>query len=181
MPGANPLEAVENYLNPIRDTLSCITASAITNHGGNFIAAQPHKVTFDAKPPIADLFGTALRLFVSQQYSIVQRERRKPLFKVKTQGYAYRLDDEQGEEILAYHWHPLPNPQDPVTYPHLHFNRAAQIGRRELRSGHIPSGRIALESLALYLIEVWGVNSERTDWREVLERNLENFEQYKSW
>ena len=181
MPGASPFEAVQSYLDPIRETLACITDCPITNYGGNFVSDRPHRFTFSAKPPVARLLGTELHLFVSQQYSIEHSEKRNPLYRVKTEGYAYRLDDEDGHEILAYHWHPLPNPADPVKYPHLHFERGAQVGRRELRIGHIPSGRIALESLALYLIEVWGVEPRRPNWREILERNLGMFDQYKSW
>jgi hypothetical protein len=97
---------------------------------------------------------------------------------VKTEGYAYRLNDEMGAEILSYHWHPL---DQGVIYPHLHLKRGAQIGRAELQKCHMPTGRVAIESVVLFLIETFGVKPLREDWSGVLRTNFDLFNRHRTW
>ena len=46
------------------------------------------------------------------------------------------LEDLEGEEIIAYSWHPYG--ASPVRYPHLHLEHGARIGRPELIGAHLP-------------------------------------------
>jgi hypothetical protein len=49
------------------------------------------------------LYGTKLSLFFSQNYSLHQSSTGDQEWKVRTEGYIYRLDDEEGNEIFSYH------------------------------------------------------------------------------
>jgi hypothetical protein len=46
----------------------------------------------------------------------------------------YSVDTGDGEEIVAFHWHPEAIPDNPVPFPHLHISPGAGNGlRREVR------------------------------------------------
>lgn len=96
---------------------------------------------------------------------------------VRTSEYRYQILDAEGQEILAYHWHPVG--VSPVTYPHLHLSgRLAPLdlgpGREPIRLGgmHLPTGgRVGMVTLAdvvRVLIDEFGVQSRRADWRRIL-------------
>src|SRR5688572_24850290 len=53
--------------------------------------------------------------------------------------YRYVLFDENGSEILAYHWHPTG--ASPVTTPHLHVS--ARRGDLDLSPAHLPTGVVS--------------------------------------
>jgi hypothetical protein len=114
-----------------------------------------------------------LALFFSQCYSLENISRRE--WKVKTEGYTYRLDDEDGRELLAYHWHPW----TPPTFPHLHLKRATT--RPELQKAHIPTGRVSIEHVVRHLISDWSVPPRREDWESVLDENERLFTTYRTW
>lgn len=124
------------------------------------------------------LAGTDLYLAITQQYSVIQLEPGQH-WKVRTAYYSYGLEDENGAELLVYHWHP--DGISPITYPHLHLEAGARVGRPELLGSHIPTGRIALEDFILYLIETFGVNTLREDWRAVLDETGSAFRLFKTW
>ena len=132
--------------------------------------AHPHVLTFNAVPSTAKLNGTDLAMFFSQQYSLIQIT--KSDWRVKTEGYIYRLDDEQGQEIISYHWHPLTGN---IVYPHLHFKRTPYL---QIQKGHVPTGRIAIEFFVKYLIDDWGVKPLREDWELVLGNNPSKSEEF---
>ena len=96
---------------------------------------------------------------------------------MKTEGYVYRLDDESGSEIMSYHWHPSTLP----TFPHLHLKRGSGVDRQELTRCHIPTGRIAIESVVEFLIRDFNVMPRYTDWQDVIEENRSQFEKHRTW
>lgn len=91
-------------------------------------------------------------------------------------GYAYRLCEPGGREILVYHWHP--EGLSSVTRPHIHLSSRIRpipldpVGLMlPLANHHIPTGQIALADVVRYLIAEAGVEPRRPDWAEILTAN----------
>ena len=79
-------------------------------------------------------------------------------------GYQYELNDAGGNEILAYHYHPMGT--SPVTYPHLHAGQ--QDARLAHGKKHLPSGYISLAAIARCLITEFAIPPLRQDWADIL-------------
>jgi hypothetical protein len=73
------------------------------------------------------------------------------------------LDDADGREVLSFQWHP--GGRSPVTWPHLHLGAGAEVGRAELTSAHLPTGRVAIEEVLGLAISELGVEPLRGDER----------------
>jgi hypothetical protein len=83
--------------------------------------------------------------------------------------YTVRLRDMT--EVVSYQWHPQRtiDMQD----PHVHFGPASARPDFPLRPGelhkvHFPTAFVSLEDVIRLLIEEFGVESRRSDWREIL-------------
>lgn len=99
--------------------------------------------------------------------------------KVTTLAYEYAIENSDGHEILAYHWHPH---QSDFTFPHLHVCHGAGTGLRdEIRKIHFRTDRMAFEDFGLQLIRDFGVVPDREDAESVLEANLAKFTAHRSW
>ena len=88
------------------------------------------------------------------------------------------MDDEHAREMLSYHWHPF---QDLPKHPHLHLKRVAENVREDFQKAHVPTDRMSIEAGVSFLITDLGVKPRRDDWQEVIERNREVFERYRTW
>jgi hypothetical protein len=103
-----------------------------------------------------------------QHYRLLEVPAPRGPWKVTTVAYYYALEEWDGQEILAYHWHP--NERSAVTFPHLHLSAAARIGREELMTAHLPTSRITLEDALRLAIVSFGVTPRRTEWSDLLDR-----------
>jgi hypothetical protein len=81
--------------------------------------------------------------------------------------------------VFSYQWHP--GGRSPVTWPHLHLGAGAEVGRTELASAHLPTGRVSIEEVLRLAITELGVEPLRDDWREVLERTQAAYETWRTW
>lgn len=175
MGGRTEREAVENYVDPIQRALSCVTNAVLGHRGGYYPAPKPHVLTFAGTDGSVALQGVSLNLAFTQHYSFIPGDARvanvaELPYEVRTVYYAYGLEDrETGHEIFSYHWHP--DGVSPVRHPHLHLERGAQIGRRELSEGHLPTGRVALEDVLTFVIEQFHAKPLKRDWRRDLARS----------
>lgn len=171
MVGRTPEEAVEAFLDPLREAALCVTTQPLLGSAYK-PAATPHVVAF-APPgyavPLDTRFGRrSLRLFVSHRYRINEtaplgRER----WRVSTIAYDYSLLDAEGNEILVYHWHPVD--AGPV-YPHLHLpgtlppypigDRAFPVPLGDL---HIPTAHVPFAAVIRLLVDEFGVPPRRPD------------------
>ncbi|HWZ01951.1 MAG TPA: hypothetical protein VNX17_12750 [Edaphobacter sp.] len=176
MPGKNPAEAVEEYLIPIRRSMSCFSKAVVRSDG--YDPDVIHTVTF--REPTVELITNSEEILA---LSFVQSfELDKALFgwKVCTRSYWYEIDDDQGREILAFHWHP--NGSSSEDKPHLHISDgAARNLRSEIRDMHFPTPRISFEEFALMLIEDFGVIPDKEDSIPTLNENLARFNGKKTW
>ena len=119
-----------------------------------------------------------LALRIVHQYRVIEAPDERGHWKVSTAGYMYSLEDLEGHELLAHHWHPAdPNP---IKTPHLHLGAAS--GANALSAAaHFPTGRIAVEDVIRVLIRDFGVAPRRDDWPEVLNEAQEAFNTWRTW
>ncbi len=193
--GSQAPAAVREFKDWLQETLACITERPLSVSPGGYEAsrpeARPHTVSFGAFP--VSLAGPArIALSVDHHYRIL-RPTPHGRYRVQTVAYYYALDDADGREILAYHWHPGPGN---VPYPHLHVGpgavdvallRAAQRSpqanalRPDLANAYLPTGRVALEDVVQPAIEQFAVPAKRKEWEATLQRSRAAFEAARSW
>ena len=82
--------------------------------------------------------------------------------------YIYELLDENGERLVAYHWHPQGSSQ--VRWKHIHVRGdTLPMGPdRRGRDPHLPTGWVHLEWVLRQAIEEFGVRPRRADWSAIL-------------
>ena len=109
-----------------------------------------------------------------------------------TAAYQYGVDDTNGREMFAYHWHPH---VEGVAYPHLHISRGAVMQafdavrlspsrnalQPQLADAHLPTRRIALEDVLRLLIEQFAVVPRRGDWDAALRLARRTFVRDRTW
>lgn len=100
-------------------------------------------------------------------YRIVDVADEQDRYRVMTTGYLYALDDRDGFEVLAFHWHP--EQRSDRHAPHLHLGAGAGVGRIEVARAHIPTGYVTLAQVIRFAIEDLDVEPGRPDWRAVLD------------
>lgn len=108
---------------------------------------------------------------LSIQHFVRVRESDEPhiAWQTETFAYFYALEEPEGSEIIAYHWHP--GERSPVTIPHLHLESGANIGRDELQKAHVPTGTIELEDVLWLAVREFGARPRREDWAMILARS----------
>ena len=103
----------------------------------------------------------------------------RPVYRAETAQYVYVVQDLNGRELFAFHWHPYG--VSGVRTPHLHVSVAQNVvlpkspghqGDGELPLGklHFPTHRIEPSQLVRFLITELGVGPRRADWESVLDR-----------
>ena len=181
MPGRNPREAVEAFLEPLRDTISCVAkAKIILSKGGLAEPGSVHALVLNDDEPVKLKCRPAdLRLRVSMQYEIVRGEDPdRPPWRVTTRAYAYEMQTSSGELVQSYHWHP----NQRIAVPHTH------LGHTQLRQdavlhqkAHNPSGRVSLESVVRACITEYGATPMKDHWEKTLDLREQDFRTYRSW
>jgi len=161
--------------------LSCVTTAVIDRQGGHDLGAT-YALTVNAGEPvrlarIARRPGIAIR--IAQQYRVVHAEGDRGPLKVQTVAYMYTLEDADGREVFGYHWHP--GSRSPVSFPHLHLEAGAMLGRAELQRAHFPTGRVSVEEFLGLVIETFDVRTRRRDWRAVLQQTQAAFSKWRTW
>jgi hypothetical protein len=181
LPGRTPREAVVAFLEPLKDTLSCIARAKITlSRDGWGMIGRIHGLTLNKDQPVTLKCQPTLLLRLGMLYEIVRTEERpeRGLWRVSTRGYMYEMQTASGELVWSYHWHP----QGTVGSPHAHFGQT-QLAPDAILShkAHHPTGRISLESVIRVCIADYGVTALRSDWAETLALREADFETHRSW
>lgn len=180
MAGKTPAEAVQNFLDPLSQALSCVTRAILLVGAGYYVADEPHALALSEDPaPLGRDRRYALKLI--QHYRIVPAEGQRGPWKVETVAYYYTVieADAPHRDIFGYHWHP--QGRSPITYPHLHLHSGADVGAPRMADAHFPTGRIAVEQVLRLLIKEFDVTPLRDDWETILQETQERFEEWRTW
>ena len=174
MAAKTPQHAVENFLAPIRQAVSCITHSIVIS-GFDPISSKPHVLTINNGDPVKLTSTPTLYLTVQMQYRVVEGKDERGSWKVTTSGYNYSVQDRLEKELFAYHWHPWVKP----CYAHLHVCQASGVNL--LRKIHLPTSGIAIEDVLELLIEEFKVKPIRQDWNKTLRKTKAAYEKFRTW
>ena len=105
-------------------------------------------------------------------------------FRASTTFYEYKLSNNEGRELVTYHWHP--HEPNSILWPHLHIGSAVidtaepGFGKRFSRL-HLPTSRISIEQVIRAAISQFDVIPTRQDWESVLDDGQQLFEQRRRW
>jgi hypothetical protein len=180
VPGSSPHDAFQKFINPLQRAISCVTPVVFDRRGDDRPFIE-HPLTLDEGQPVSvrrNPGRPALAVRITQRYQIVRAAGRRGPWKVQTVGYWYTLEDREGQEIIAYHWHPAETPH--ILYPHMHAEQGGN-GLIELQKAHLPTGRIAVEEFLRLLIETFAVRPRRVDWNRILRETQAEFEKWRTW
>lgn len=202
MAGRNPREAADAFLRSFKQTLSCVTDSYVKPSGYQpspvlqAVTLVPHGGQAGDPASLRTEHGRrGLWLSIGHDYRIVRLEdeadERRP-WAVSTAKYAYVLLDEQGREVLAYHWHPedplQPSGRSKVQSPHIHLSDTIApivLGKDydpfPLAEMHIRTGRVLLEDVVEFLIDECGVHPLTDGWRDIVDKNRRRVLAERTW
>ncbi|MGH3199607.1 MAG: hypothetical protein ACRDOH_05650 [Streptosporangiaceae bacterium] len=171
MPGRTPAAARDAFLSPLHQAISCVTNAQFIRSGGQQPGDDLEALTLSREPlQLRSAVPGGLQLRIRHRFRLVQESRSD--WHVSTAAYWYRLDDDAGRELAAWHWHP----QSRVVYPHAHVS-----GTPFGRLAHLPTGRVSIESVLRLLIGDLGVPARRADYAEVLDAAERAFIEHRRW
>lgn len=171
MPGRTAAEARRNFVDPLQKCLSCLTRERI------FVRSSPRgdgaeealTLSSDGWVRLHAAQGN-IQLQLTQQFHVWQDDQSR--WRVSTDAYAYTLDDDGGQELAAWHWHPRSSP-----HPHLHV-------KQSFEHAHLPTGRVSIESVLRLLLTDLGVrpiSDHEHDYLQVLDRSESPFIDERTW
>lgn len=146
--------------------MSCVTRAHVDVGRGYARTDAPQALVLAGGDPVALRGDRQLTLSVGEQYRIVESS--DGVWEVRTTAYFYAIGEQQGGELLAYHWHP--QGRGTVVRPHLHVKADARGAFGWLGKVHLPTGLIRLAEIVLLAIEDLEVAPIRDDWRAVMEQ-----------
>jgi hypothetical protein len=175
--GRTTHEALAAFLGPMQRALSCVTPAVLVHRPpvpGHVqalgVSEEPIRLTTTGG-------GPAPRLYLEQQYELVEAPGEHGPWKVTTRAYRYRIDSPAGTELVLWHWHPGDRQGNPHRRPRPHLH--AQVG--ELRGRHLLTGRVSMEAVIRVLLDDFDVRPRRSNWRSVLDATEAQFEQWRTW
>ncbi len=182
MAGRTPQQALNNFLPPIQQALSCITGAVLIRSHSSSQPGAPRSIQLPARGSFVSLRGEKrLQAWFAIEYEIVQVDDpdRGP-WKVKTRQYWYHVVAADLTEVILFHWHP--DGRSTEQGPHLHVG-SSQLTSNAVVSNkmHVPTGRVSLELVINLLIRDFNVVPLRADWQDVLARGNDRFEQWRTW
>lgn len=171
-------EAVNEFVELLRRSLSCVTTAVLDVRGGYHPSDYPHAATLNNGNPIRLRGSRQLGLLMSLQYYVVEDTGSPSSWVVRTAAYYFALTDKDDREIIAYHWHPAG--RSGVTWPHMHLG--ASISREStLAKVHLPTGRVSIEQILRMAIMELDVQPLRKDWAAMLDHSQSTFEAQRTW
>lgn len=180
MPGRSPSEAFGVFVEPLAEAVGCLGRAKFTaSPGGRGNLHVVHSLLLNGGGPL--LLSGGLQLSARVLYEIIRdgTSAAQP-FRITTRAYMHTIALNDGVELLTAHWHPVG--ASPQVQPHWHVGAAALAPDGVFTPrAHIPSGRIAFETIVRVAIEQFGVEPTRSDWAEVLDRCEHNFTEHRSW
>ena len=179
MAGETEAEAVQTFLDPLQQSISCVSSTVLNVRGGYFASNKPHVLTIGSGAPVRLSSEMGVALGGTILYRVVEAPGDHGPWKVSTAGYLYALEDLHRREYIGYHWHPESRSDE--TTPHLHVGPAICQEKHLLDKQHVPTGRISLEEVLRFAITALDVKPLRPDWADILGHNQRAFERWRTW
>lgn len=179
MPAKSPKAAADTLVETLRRAVACVTDRPLLATGFR-PSYRLYAASFvpGSKPALVPtLLGQRLGHVVRCDFLVTPLLNSGDQYDAHLAAYWYQLLNRDGQELLAYHWHPTG--VSPVTIPHVHVSNAEWTITPEGRASRVPSlsnlhltsGHVALSDVVRLLITELGVLPRRSDWDEVLRAN----------
>lgn len=152
--------AEEQFLAPLRRAVTCVTHDILIRVPSAF--ERELRVVELSQNPTTLSGPRSLSLKFHLAYTLQPGEPGE--WHAETAGYRYELHDQEGQEFIAYHWHPFGN--SPIAMPHLHV--IARLSGFDLSKAHLPTGIVPPVAVIRCLITEFGVAPLRPDWEDIL-------------
>lgn len=147
--------------------------------GGVYPSDRPHMLILGPAGDSVRLdHDRGLALSAVLYYQLVEATDPIGSWTARPTAYYYALEDLDGREVLAYHWHP--EAQGQIAFPHLHLGAGAAPQGFDLVRVHLPTGQISLEAVLRLAITDFGVHPRRPDWDEILRQSQETTERSRA-
>jgi len=175
--GRTPRDAVQEFLEPLREVAGCITAEGFVARGFD-PAGGPYVATFQSGVAVLDRRRglPPVKLMLFHRYRLLESVGDRNPWRTSTTEWIYDIADQNDALIVAFHRHPGAGR---IGWPHAHAHGAHELA--SLHKLHIPTGRLSLEAVVRFLIEDLDVVPRRTNWREILDRHEEAFRVRRTW
>lgn len=150
MPGRTAEDAVRAFLGPFRDGLCVLDGYAkitIAGKKGPYRKGQTYEWSLNAHAGM-QLAQTGT-FYASMRFELVDSNpdehdaEHQGNFRCSTRAYNYKLATPRGADLWRMHWHP--EGVSPAKEPHIHL--PPDLDR------HLPTGRMALETAIVWLVE----------------------------
>jgi hypothetical protein len=176
--GNTPHQALQNFLDPLRRVIACVSNCQIVHTAGPggcvvntlyaLFVGTDDEVVFKVSSQPTVYVEISMRFMIIE---VPKRDRhRLGRYKVSTRWYRYNVLNHRKQEILSYQWHPGSG----IDFPHLHVGY--------LEACHLPTGRISIEQFVWLLIDGFEVKPKRgCNWKVILEETEERFRQFRTW
>jgi hypothetical protein len=182
VPGRTAHEAVENYLDPIRQAVRLLVPTAHLVGGPNFHNRKVNESGYwrlgeENGLLLASKDGRVRRFHAEQAYRIIESEpqyQEAGKFRVTTLEYAYELVVDN-TRIWKMHWHPEGRSDEWRAHYHLSCG--------EVYGEHLPSGRHTIEDAVEWCIQFGATAAvdDEDQWREMLSASKAKHEQHRAW
>lgn len=169
-----PAAAINEYTHEIQKSISCFSRALLqATVRDESQTGLRGTLVFGDGAPVRLKSSMRLSVKIVQSFRTIASEGNRGAFRVRTLSYFYSVDDAQGREIFAYHYHP--GGPSHVRVPHMHLGPGALCGCAALHRAHLPTGRICVEDFLSVLQECFSVEPIRNDWEEILRGARERF------
>jgi hypothetical protein len=177
LPGRNAAEAARAFLEPLQSALACVAHAKIS--AGE---QRPGRtLTWVVNRGDGAALSNGRILHAAMRYRLIEDdgEGRGP-WRATTEGYMYKVTEQDGTEIVQWHWHP--DGASPERDPHYHF--AAVLLATDgifTPKTHVPSPRVTLEEVVRRCIDWFGAKPLCDDWRDRLDLAEAPHKLYRTW
>lgn len=166
-------DAKHRFLSVLNKSLSTVSSAIWV------VGTTDSSLTAFTTPPAVKLrcrSGSALFLRSTIRFEYVADNRFSPVErKVSTKYYAHTVgtSDCLSPQLYSWEW-------STTETPHLHVHRG-DPEFRGLGKLHIPTGRVYFEDVLRFLLAEHEVVPKRSDWEEVIARNLRRVSGFATW
>jgi hypothetical protein len=94
-------------------------------------------------------------------------------------GYAYEVSSADDQLVLRYDYHP--EGRSPIGWPHVHIG--CETAPIDFRHKHVPTGRVAIESVFRFLITQLGIDTLKStdECLALLDKLEDDFNDKRTW
>lgn len=163
--GAAQRAAWREFSEPIKRTIHALDQRAVVlehDHGDcRIIRTPPDGIPLD--------HGRAFHFSLTLEHVVKAGEER-----MTTRRYDFFIT-QNNERVMAWHWHPQSN-RTQVPWPHFHMPKGMPFS-----SCHIPTGRVSLEDVVLFVFDELGVPPALQHGREIVEQVRDTHKKHRGW